>query len=77
MVSMDKGTIEKVIEALRKYYSKFGTKNSLTIHEAAHIAGVPSVAVHSYMATHKGVGMPENMREAYQYLRNLNSYKSA
>lgn len=73
MVSADK----KIRQAAKRYYSRFGTEESLTVRAAAKQFEINVAELHSYMAEHPGIGMPENREDAVKYLsvleRELNS----
>ena len=71
---MDKIDKDKAREAARMYYERFGSENSVTVNEAARLAGISGIEVHIYLAHTEGIGMPETREEAMDYLKVLESY---
>ena len=60
-------TEEKIRQAAKLYYSKFGTEESLTVRAAARKFEINVAELHSYMAEHPNIGMPETHEEAKGY----------
>jgi hypothetical protein len=81
---MTMGTVETCVsekdvrEALKLYYSRFGTSDSVTINEAAALAGIrgKGAHMHYYITEHTQdlrIGMPEDRKEALRYLKRLSA----
>ncbi len=68
---LDKVNIPRAREAVELYYHTFGTRNSLTINEAAEKCGVTGLEAHLYIAITEDLGMPETRKEAQDYLQRL------
>ena len=64
---------EQIKQAVNLYYVRFGTKESVTVNEAAAKYGIKGIELHMYIVarTDDGLGMPETPEEAKKYRDNL------
>ena len=67
MVLVDK----KITQAAILYYSRFGTEDGLTVRAAARKFEINAAELHSYMAEHPDIGMPDDREDAMKYLSVL------